>query len=265
MVFVYWRVRNKEMNEQSKFKIPENHPRASSLYFREKIVDGLNKGIVAPEGLIAHGRGESFDYLLGENTTSAAYSSTEAAVCAILLSVHPVFSINGNVAALCSDDIVELSNLVNAKIEINLFYRTAERERNIKELLIQSGAKEIYGINPKNFHQIPELSSERRHVDVDGIAKADLVLVPLEDGDRTESLMRLGKQVIAIDLNPLSRTSQYATITIVDNVIRTIPLMIKIAKKLTNVDKNTLKEKLSKYDNKKNLDESIKIIRSGYK
>jgi 4-phosphopantoate--beta-alanine ligase len=46
------------------------------------------------------------------------------------------------------------------------------------------------------------------------------VLVPLEDGDRCEALISLGKQVIAIDLNPLSRTSKTATVTIVDDVAR---------------------------------------------
>ena len=32
--------------------------------------------------------------------------------------------------------------------------------------------------------------------------KADTVLVPLEDGDRTEALVKMGKTVVAIDLNP---------------------------------------------------------------
>ena len=53
-----------------------------------------------------------------------------------------------------------------------------------------------------------------------GIEQADVVLVPLEDGDRCEALTSIGKQVIAIDLNPLSRTSKTATITIVDEVAR---------------------------------------------
>lgn len=53
-----------------------------------------------------------------------------------------------------------------------------------------------------------------------GIEQADVVLVPLEDGDRCEALTSLGKQVIAIDLNPLSRTSKTATVTIVDDVTR---------------------------------------------
>ena len=49
--------------------IPYNHPRAGSLHIREMLVEGLRNGIVAHEGLIAHGRGEAFDYLIGEKTT----------------------------------------------------------------------------------------------------------------------------------------------------------------------------------------------------
>ena len=47
-----------------------------------------------------------------------------------------------------------------------------------------------------------------------------MILVPLEDGDRCEALVDLGKQVLVIDLNPLSRTARKATVTIVDEVSR---------------------------------------------
>jgi len=46
--------------------IPKSHPRFVSLSIREKIVKGYNDGLVAKEGLLAHGRGEAFDYLIGE-------------------------------------------------------------------------------------------------------------------------------------------------------------------------------------------------------
>ena len=72
----------------------------------------------------------------------------------------------------------------------------------------------------KSAAVIPELQSERRRVDLSGIMKADTVLVPLEDGDRTEALVKMGKTVVAIDLNPMSRTARSANITIVDNAIR---------------------------------------------
>ena len=49
--------------------IPKSHPRFISLSIREKIVRGYNDGLVAKEGLLAHGRGEAFDYLVGEKTS----------------------------------------------------------------------------------------------------------------------------------------------------------------------------------------------------
>ncbi|WP_415311792.1 hypothetical protein [Candidatus Nitrosocosmicus sp. FF01] len=39
---------------------------------REKIVEGYKNGLVALEGLIAHGRGECFDYLIGEHSIESA-------------------------------------------------------------------------------------------------------------------------------------------------------------------------------------------------
>jgi len=87
-----------------------------------------------------------------------------------------------------------------------------------------------------------------------------VVLVPLEDGDRTEALVKMGKKVIAIDLNPLSRTSQKATITIVDNVVRATPKLVETTGKLKQ-DLKKCHEILLNFDNKKNLAESITLIK----
>ena len=57
----------------------------------------------------------------------------------------------------------------------------------------------------------------------DGIGSADVVLVPLEDGDRCEALVGMGKIVITVDLNPIDRTSKMATLPIVDEVRRALP------------------------------------------
>ena len=84
--------------------IPSNHPRAKSLYIRELLVTGFRNGLVTPEGLIAHGRGEAFDYLLGEHTTEVAHDAAKAASSTLLLAKYPVISINGNVAALCAKE-----------------------------------------------------------------------------------------------------------------------------------------------------------------
>ena len=101
---------------------------------------------------------------------------------------------------------------------------------------------------------------KRRRVSPRGILVADVVLVPLEDGDRTEALRRMGKTVIAIDLNPFSRTAQMANITIVDNVVRAMPLMVKEALKLKKEPPQVLREIIERYDNRKVLGEMIKII-----
>ena len=49
----------------------------------------------------------------------------------VTLNVDPVISVNGNVAALCPKEIVKLAGIVNAKIEVNLFYVNEKRKKNI--------------------------------------------------------------------------------------------------------------------------------------
>lgn len=241
------------------FAIPSDHPRARSLYIREMLVDGFRRGLVVPEGLIAHGRGEAYDYLLGERTTETAQRAIKAAAAMLLLSSRPVISVNGNTAALCANTVVELAKVAGASIEVNIFYRTEKREMAIKAELELHGAKRVLGVGSKASARIPELQSERRRVDPDGIYAADTVLVPLEDGDRTEALTKMNKTVITIDLNPLSRTSRAANITIVDNVVRAMPILVESTRKLRST--LSLKKITDNFDNSKNLHESLKIIK----
>lgn len=239
--------------------IPSDHPRAKSLYIREMLVKGFRRGLVVPEGLIAHGRGEAYDYLIGERTTKTAQRAIKAAAAMLLLSSRPVISVNGNTAALCPNTVVELAKVAGASIEVNIFYRTETRERAIKAELELHGAKKILGVGSKASARIPELQSERRRVDPDGIYAADTVLVPLEDGDRTEALVKMNKTVIAIDLNPLSRTSRAANITIVDNVVRAMPALAEVARKLRGT--MSLKKITDNFDNRKHLQDSLKIMK----
>ncbi len=236
------------------------HPRAESLKIRERIVHYYRLGVVSLEGLIAHGRGEAFDYLLGEETTPSALKAIHTAAAALLLAQKPVISVNGNAAALASKEIVELAEVVGAGIEVNLFHRSLKRELAIKEVLEKTGAEEILGIGDAASARIPEIFSERRRVDPRGILTADVVLVPLEDGDRTEALRKMGKTVIAIDLNPLSRTAQLASITIVDNIVRVMPLMVKEAKTLEREDPQKLRKVLTQFDNSEVLGKAIERI-----
>jgi len=71
--------------------------------------------------------------------------------------------------------------------------------------------------------------------------------------DRTQALRKIKKIVITFDLNPLSRTSQTANITIVDNVIRGMKELINLTKTLSK-KKNI---QMNKFDNKKNLSQSV--------
>lgn len=244
-------------------KIPKSHPRYGSLRLRHMLVDGLKAGFVAESGLIAHGRGEAFDYLLGERTVAAALEAERAAVAAILLSNKPVVSVNGNTAALVPKEIVRFSEATGAGIEVNLFYRTPEREKLIAEVLKKAGATAVLGVD-RGMKRIPGLESERARADPKGIWVADTVLIPLEDGDRAEALKNAGKRIISIDLNPLSRTSSVADIPIVDNVVRAFPNMIKFAEEMRSWNKERLKDALSRFDKASCLKEVISLIREGF-
>jgi len=233
--------------------ISRAHPRFLSLSIRERLANAVKDGIMVPQGLIAHGRGEAFDYLLGEKTTVAASKATLAAAALLLKAEFPVLSVNGNTAALVGREIVRLSQMLSAPIEVNLFHRTRQRERVIAQYLKRLGAREILGAGEEARMTIRGIASPRRETDPRGIGRADTVLVPLEDGDRAEALQRAGKKVIAIDLNPLSRTSQVATISLVDNVVRAVPGLIKAATGLRNFPRGKLLTIIENFDNEKNL------------
>ncbi|MCW7080470.1 MAG: 4-phosphopantoate--beta-alanine ligase [Candidatus Methanospirare jalkutatii] len=251
------------------WEIPKSHPRYASLKRRERLVECVSAGIVTLQGLIAHGRGEAFDYLIGERTLNAARRATEVAAELLLSARKPVISVNGNVAALAPRAVVELASLTNALIEVNLFHRTEERVRRIKGLLERKGARGVLGEHATE--RIEGLEHPRGLVEREGIFTADVVLVAIEDGDRTEALVKMGKKVIAIDLNPLSRTARTATVTIVDDVERALKNLasevsrIKAQAQKAETEKrekhvSSLNEILSGYDNKEVLREVLREI-----
>lgn len=244
-------------------KIPQTHPRASSLIIREKLVDGFRNGIVVPQGLIAHGRGEAFDYLLGEKTTKYAYEAEKAAVCLLLLSNNSIISVNGNTTVLCAKDLVTLSNVTKSGIEVNLFHKSRARTNAIASILRKEDAFDVLGLDNKSKTIIKRVSSNRKYVDKDGIMNSDTIFLALEDGDRTESLVRMGKKVISVDLNPLSRTAIASNITIIDNIVRAIPNMVKISEQLVKKDKSYLLQLIKNFDNKENMHKSLVTIKKG--
>ena len=225
---------------------PKDHPRYKSLLAREKLVDAAD--VVAKQGLIAHGRGEAFDYLLGEQTCLPALSAIKASAAALIEAKSAVISVNGNVVALAAREVARLSEVSGAKVEVNLFHRTPERVKGLTKMMKKVG---IDALGENANDKIPGLSSERAKCCSDGIGAADVVLVPLEDGDRCEALVNMGKKVITIDLNPLSRTAQTAHITIVDELTRCLPLLSEFVKE---------KKGIENFDNKQCLSDVLKFI-----
>ena len=239
-------------------KIPKSHPRYVSLTTREKISQAMKEGIVHETGLIAHGRGEAFDYLLREKTIPMASDAEKVAAAVMLLAKKPVISINGNVVALSGKECITLGESIPADLEVNLFHRSDDRIKKIIRELEKLGVKKVFGT--KGNAKIPGLQHDRGICDKDGIFSADVILVPLEDGDRCQALIDMGKTVIAIDLNPLSRTAKTASITIVDNVVRAIPNIEKWVKKLKNKDCNFLNNIVNSFDNNKNIGDVLSFI-----
>jgi len=202
-------------------RLSPRHPRYASLKVRSRLAAAHRRGLVVSEGLIAQGRGEAFDYLLGERTTAGARAAERVAAEWLLAARHPVVSVNGNVAALAAREVADLARAVPGLcIEVNLFHRTARRARQVAGALRSRGVRTVLGVRPTAT--IPGLPSDRAKVDRRGIWTADVCLVPLEDGDRAEALRALGKRVISVDLNPLSRTSRAADLPIVDEVRRAL-------------------------------------------
>ena len=202
-------------------RIARSHPRFRSLLQRARLARAAREGLVVPEGLIAQGRAEAFDYLLGEQTTPSARRAIHHAALWLAAAEHPVVSVNGNVAALGALEVARLARALPAlRVEVNLFHRTPRRARQVAEALRRAGVREVLGVVPDA--RIRNLASDRSRVDVRGIYRADVCLVPLEDGDRTRALRAEGKRVISVDLNPLSRTSRDASLPIIDELTRTL-------------------------------------------
>jgi 4-phosphopantoate--beta-alanine ligase len=240
--------------------VPESHPRYESLLTRHRIEAGVDKGITSRQGLIAQGRGEAYDYLLGETTIDSADRAERAAAAHLLRADHAVISVNGNAAALVPDELVELSEATGADLEVNLFNRTEERIDAIADHLRDHGATEVKGRTADG--RIPGLDHERAKVDADGIGDADVVLVPLEDGDRATALGEMGKTELVIDLNPLSRSGQVATVPIIDNIIRAIPNMTTHADDLAT-DPDRQQTAIDHFDAETALSEAERAIRGG--
>lgn len=243
------------------FTADKSHPRYESLLRRHNLEVAANKGMLADSALIAHGRGEAFDYLLGEKTSDNALLATKNALAHLSAAKRPIITINGNTAALAGKELLQIAQYLNCPVEINIFYRTDKRIsvmlnhlENIKQE--HNISTEILGINPDS--KIPGLEGPRAKCCHNGIYSSDVILVPLEDGDRCEALVNMGKTVIVVDLNPLSRSAKMASITIVDEISR-------VARKMIDLIENDINPEIDiDFNNNNNLQESVNIIASNY-
>ncbi len=227
-------------------KISESHPRRDSLLTRQKLVDAAERGLLAESAMIAHGRGEAYDYLLGEQTTESSLLAIREVVARLRAAARPVISVNGNTVVLAGENLIRVAAVIQCPIEVNLYYRSPERVAGLLSLLSKQreevrnkGAPEGYTgdwfdavgsvrlMGAEEDGRIEGLLGPRSICSAEGIGSADTVLIPLEDGDRCEALINLGKEVLVIDLNPLSRTSMMASVTIVDEVARASEALVR--------------------------------------
>lgn len=241
----------------NKITVPKSHPRYLSLYYRDLLSEGVERGITSLAGLTAHGRGEAFDYLIAEATLPFAQAAIETTATKLLLAKHPIISVNGNTCILVPKELVELSQLTGALLEVNLFHASRKREKKIAAYLKWYGAKKV--LLP-DTGKISGIDSNRKQVSSRGQEIADVIFVPLEDGDRTQALKKMGKTVITVDLNPLSRTAQTADVTIVDHINRCLPLIINKVKELSGSKRIQLTRIVKQYDNRKQLSAALKHI-----
>ena len=108
--------------------VPSSHPRYVSLMTRDKIVAGVEAGVTSIHGLIAPGRGEAFDYLLGERTHDFAHAAIQEAARVLAQAKHPVLSINGNVAALAAEEMMRFGQRPKAALLSHSNFGSANSE-----------------------------------------------------------------------------------------------------------------------------------------
>lgn len=237
-------------------EISPSHPRYKSLLLRERLAEAMREGIVTATGLIAHGRGEAYDYMMGERTTPSADEAERVAACHLLEAERPVLCVNGNAAVVAGKEIIELAKALPAKVEVNLFHRSAERMEKVISYMESLGDVEILGRKADAF--IEGIASERAKCSSEGIGSADVILVPIEDGDRAQALVAMGKVVIAIDLNPLSRTSRTASVPIVDEASRAVRNITHYVNEFRQADRRVIIENFDKERTLRSAVEEIK-------
>jgi 4-phosphopantoate--beta-alanine ligase len=81
----------------------------------------------------------------------------------------------------------------------------------------------------------------------------DIVVVPLEVGDRVTALNAIGRTEIVIDLTPASRSSRTVDVLIIDNLIRAVPNVTTYARDLADTSSEKLCEIVEVFDAEETL------------
>ena len=183
----------------SGFSADPSHPRYQSLLSRHLLENAAKHGMLADSALIAHGRGEAYDYLIGEKTSPNALEATKNGLAHLMAGKKPVISLNGNTTALAGYELMKIAEYLQCPIEVNIFYRTEQRISALFGYLDRIKQEhdisvDILGENPDTT--IPGLKGPRAKCCTQGIYSSDVILVPLEDGDRCEAWLRWEKPLL---------------------------------------------------------------------
>ena len=161
--------------------VPKTHPRYLSLALRDTIVAGVEqRDYLCPWAYRARAwggfrlphRGNDTTLRDGGNPRGGGDASSRSTPCHLRQ--------RAMLAALAPDGLIALGRVLNAPLEVNIFHTETGREQRIREHLLKHGASDV--LMPTTQAQLSYIDSNRKFVHPDGIFKADVVFVPLEDG-----------------------------------------------------------------------------------
>ena len=81
-----------------------------------------------------------------KKTSKSAKEAIREAAFMLKNAENSVISVNGNFAALCPKEIIQLAKNTNSKIEVNLFYSSEKRKKAITKILKKIRCKRDFRI-----------------------------------------------------------------------------------------------------------------------
>jgi len=231
--------------------IPKDHPRYKSLVTREHLAECARTGIVSLEGLTSHGRGEAFDYLLGEKTSESALLAGKD--CG---GPAPHRKTPGALRERQHRGACGTRNRASPEGK-----RGARRGQPLPPDT-RTGTADRDGSSAMPVRTVfsgRSRSASSRSPTTGPFCRREGCLLPMSCLSRSKTAtaarcsVGMGKKVIAIDLNPLSRTAKTATLTVVDEVTRALP---EIAQACTALSDGKCRSLVAVMDNRVFLQEA---------